>query len=595
MNEIGETSAGVDTVVVEIVKGAVRSAQLEMETLIARTAMSAFIREKKDFFCALFDDKARLVVGTAMPIFGDVVGPVAEHYPIETMLPGDLYWFNDCYASRGAVSHSPDQVFMAPVFAAGKLSGFVQSWAHFNDIGGLRPGTLSPDATDIFQEGIIIPPIRLIRGGETNDEAVRLFVRNSRYPEMVKGDIRAAIAAVRLGERRMIELFDRFGRSTVLAAFEASIAETRAIVGSRLQEIFPYGSYSFTDKVDRDGHGNGPFALRMTLKSERRRLSIDATGSDDQAPGPVNFLMSPDVPRIVLGIYALSGENSALLNQGAISAIETVTTRPGSILEPRFPAPLGQRGVTLMRVMSTCLGLINVATGGRGVASNNVYGIWYLRGRVSGNETFLLSDGVAVGYGARPFADGIDTVYLVANENYPAEFLDLSYPVRLLRYGVNPDSGGPGRWRGGCGVIRELEVLAEEAMLSIRIDAVDNPPWGVAGGQNGRGGRCMINPGRKDERVVEPMSDGTILRKGDVMRLETGGGGGFGHPFDRERERVRTDVLGGFVTLESARADYGIALLDDGRTIDDAETERLRRVRFPTKLFHRGEYHDVLP
>src|ERR1700681_4748206 len=237
MNEIGEIATRVDPIVVEIVKGAVRSAQLEMETLIARTAMSAFIREKKDFFCALFDDRTRLIVGTAMPIFGDVIAPVAEHYPVETMQPGDLYWFNDCYASRGAVSHSPDQVFMAPVFAEGKLSGFVQSWAHFNDIGGLRPGTLSPDATDIFQEGVIVPPIRLVRGGETNDEAVRIFVRNSRYPAMVAGDIRAAIASVRLGERRMIELFERFGRATVLGAFEAAIVETRAIVSSRLREI----------------------------------------------------------------------------------------------------------------------------------------------------------------------------------------------------------------------------------------------------------------------------------------------------------------------------------------------------------------------
>jgi N-methylhydantoinase B len=592
MNEIGELATRVDPIVVEIVKGALRSAQLEMETLIARTAMSAFIREKKDFFCALFDDRTRLIVGTAMPIFGDVIAPVAEHYPVETMQPGDLYWFNDCYASRGAVSHSPDQVFMAPVFAEGKLSGFVQSWAHFNDIGGLRPGTLSPDATDIFQEGIIVPPIRLVRGGETNDEAVRIFVRNSRYPAMVTGDIRAAIASVRLGERRMIELFERFGRATVLGAFEAAIAETRAIVSSRLGEIFPEGRYDFTDRVDRDGHGNGPFALRMTLTSERGRLVIDARASDDQAPGPINFLMSPDVPRVVLGIYALSNESSALLNQGAIDAIDEVITRPGSILEPRFPAPLGQRGVTLMRLMSTCLGLINVATNGKGVASNNVYGIWYLRGRVSGSETFLLSDGVAVGYGARPFADGIDAVYLVANENYPAEFLDLSYPVRLRRYGINPDSGGPGRWRGGCGVIRELEVVAEEAMLSIRIDAVDNPPWGVAGGQSGRGGRCVINPGGNDERVVEPMSDGTILRRGDVMRLETGGGGGFGHPFDREPERVLSDVLGGFVTPERAESDYGVAL--SGDVIDYTATERLRSARFPTKLFHRVDYRDAM-
>ncbi len=158
-----------------------------------------------------------------------------------------------------------------------------------------------------------------------------------------------------------------------------------------------------------------------------------------------------------------------------------------------------------------------------------------------------------MGYGARSFADGIDAVYLIANENYPAEFLDLSYPVRLLRYGINPDSGGPGRWRGGCGVVREIEVLAEEAMLSIRIDSVDNPPWGVAGGQSGRGGRCVINPGRGDERVIVPMSDGTILRRGDVLRIETGGGGGHGHPFDREPEQVRRDVRGGFVSRESAR------------------------------------------
>jgi N-methylhydantoinase B len=294
----------------------------------------------------------------------------------------------------------------------------------------------------------------------------------------------------------------------------------------------------------------------------------------------------------VLGIYALSNERSALLNQGAIDAIDEVITRPGSILEPRFPAPLGQRGVTLMRVMSTCLGLINVATNRQGVASNNVYGIWYLRGRVSGSETFLLSDGVAVGYGARPFADGIDAVYLVANENYPAEFLDLSYPVRLRRYGINPDSGGPGRWRGGCGVVRELEVVAEEAMLSIRIDAVDNPPWGVAGGQSGRGGRCVINPGGNDERMVEPMSDGTILRKGDVMRLETGGGGGFGHPFDREPERVLADVRGGFVTQERAERDYGVAVIDGA--IDRERTGQLRRERFPTKLFHRVDYHDAM-
>ena len=594
MNEAGEPRIAVDTVAVEIVKGALRSAQLEMETLLARTAMSPFIREKKDFFCALFDERARLVVGTAIPLFGDVVAPILEHYPAVSMQPGDLYWYNDCYASKGAVSHSPDQVFVAPVFAEGKLSGFAQSWAHFNDIGGLRPGSLSPDATDIFQEGVIIPPVRLARAGEMNQEALRIFTRNSRFPAMVTGDIRAAVAAVRLGERRLLELLQRFGRATVHTCFEAAMAETRAVVEAKLGAIFRDGTYRFTERLDRDGHGNGPFALRMTLQAERGRLDLDTSDSDDQAPGPINLMMSPDVPRMALGIYALSEERSALLNQGALAAIDRVTTRPGSILEPRFPAPLGQRGITLVRVMTGCMGLVNVATEGKGVAAHNVYVIYYLRGRVRENETFLLTDGIAVGYGARPFADGIDAVYLIANENYPAEFLDLSYPVRLLRYGINEDSGGPGRWRGGSGVVREIEVLAEEAMLSIRIDSVDNPPWGVAGGQSGRGGRCVVNPGRADERELPPLSDGTVLRRGDVLRIETGGGGGHGHPFDREAERVLADVRGGFVSRESARRDYGVVVTADGGKIDQAETARLRRERYPTKLFHRRTYRDAL-
>jgi N-methylhydantoinase B len=586
----------VDPITVEIVKGALRSAQLEMETLLSRTAMSPFIREKKDFFCALFDPDSRLVVGTAVPIFGDLVAPVLEHYAAETMLPGDLYWYNDCYGSCGAVSHSPDQVFLAPVFTENALSGFAQSWAHFNDIGGLRPGSLSPDATEIFQEGIIIPPIRLAREGVLNDEAMRVFVRNSRFPAMVTGDIRAAVAAVRLGERRMIELYERFGRGRVLAAFDALIEETRSAVTRWRERTLAPGTYRFTDRVDRDGHGNGPFALRMALTVAAEGAALDVSDSDDQAPGPINFLMNPSVPRLVFGIYALSDEPTALFNEGALAAIDSVTTRPGSILAPEFPAPLGQRGITMVRVMTSCIGLINVATAGQAVASSNIYVIYYLRGRAAkSGETFLLTDGIAVGYGARRFADGIDAVYIVANENYPAEFLDLSYPVRLRCYAINPDSGGPGRWRGGCGVIREIEVLAEESVLSIRIDSVDNPPWGVAGGQSGRGGRCVLNPDGPETRELPPLGDGIRVRRGDVIRIETGGGGGWGHPFDREAERVLADVRGGFISQDRAASDYGVALSADGRGIDAAATARLRAERYPTKLFHRRSYHDELP
>ena len=588
-------SADRDAIQLEIVKGALRSTQAEMEAVLGRTAMSAFIKEKKDFFVALFDPEGRLVLGSSLPAFGDVMKPVLDAFPVADMQPGDLYWYNDCYGSNGAVSHSPDQVFVCPVFADGRLSAFAQSWAHFSDIGGMRPGSLSPDATDIFQEGIIIPPIRLVRAGEWNQEALRIFIRNSRFPEQVQGDIRASVASIRLGERRMIELFERFGREAVLAAIDQSIEETRVIVRRRLQKLFPPGSYRFTEIVDSDGHGNGPFRIRLRLEATEDRFVVDASETDDQAVGPINFIMNEDVPRMMFGMYALSDDPGVLINYGALQALDVVITRPGSLLQPAFPAPLGQRGITLIRVLTACLGLVNMATDGKGVASSSVYVIYYLRGADPRNgERFLLTDGVAVGYGARPFADGIDAVYLVANENYPAEFLDMEYPVRLRRYGIFRDSGGPGRYRGGTGVVRELEVLAEEAMLSNRIEGVDNPPWGVNGGLAGRHGRCVLNPDTPNERVLPPLADGTIVRRGDVIRLETGGGGGWGHPYDREPELVRDDVLGGFISNESARNDYGVVLTGDDFIIDPAATEARRRQRLPSKRFHRHDYRDEL-
>jgi N-methylhydantoinase B len=293
-----------------------------MEAVIERTAMSPFIREKKDFYTALFDGTGRLVVGSNLPVFGDVVGPIAEHYPLETMRPGDIYWFNDCYASKGAVSHSPDQVFVAPVFAEGRLSAFAQSWAHFNDIGGMRPGSLSPDCTDIYQEGIIVPPVRVARDGVIVEELLRLFYRNSRFPEMVRGDTRASMAAIRLGERRLSELFERFGRVRTSSAFERLIEETGREVRSKLRALVPEGRHAFTDTVDSDGQGHGPIKLRYRLDVAGDHITLDTSDSDDQVPGPVNFLMSPPVPAMIFASYLVGEGSQNLLNAGAERAID---------------------------------------------------------------------------------------------------------------------------------------------------------------------------------------------------------------------------------------------------------------------------------
>ena len=588
------SAQSIDPVTLQIVRGALRAIQSEMEAVIERTAMSPFIREKKDFYAALFDGTGRLVVGSNLPMFGDVVGPIAEHYPLETMRPGDIYWFNDCYASKGAVSHSPDQVFVAPVFAEGRLSAFAQSWAHFNDIGGMRPGSLSPDCTDIYQEGIIVPPVRVAREGVIVEELLRLFYRNSRFPEMVKGDTRASMAAIRLGELRLSELFERFGRARTSGAFERLIEDTGREVRSKLRALVPEGRHAFTDTVDSDGQGHGPIKLRYRLDVAGDHITLDTSDSDDQVPGPVNFLMSPSVPAMIFASYLVGEGSQNILNAGTERAIDEVIVRPGSVLQPEFPAPLGMRGVTMMRNMATCLGLLNVATGGRAMASHSAYVIWYLRGRDDKGELFLMSDGLGVGYGARPTADGNDAVYLVAQENFPSEFLDSVFPVRVRQYAINPDTGGPGRWRGGCGLIRELEVLAPEAMVSMRIDSVEHPPWGVAGGHAAGTGRCVVNPGRPNERVLRPLSDGNIVTRGDIVRIETGGGGGWGHPFDREAERVLTDVRGGFVGRGSAEEHYGVVLAEDGASVDAAATARRRARRPEAKRFHRHGYHAVL-
>jgi len=477
------------------------------------------------------------------------------------------------------------------VFHRRRLVAFSQTWGHFWDIGGLRAGSISPDATEIFHEGIIVPAVRIYREGVLNDEVFRVFLRNSRFPEILKGDIRAVLAGCQLGERRVQEMFERFGAHAVLTAWSFFEQQCRDTIRKTLESRIPDGTYETEDAVDGDGMSGRSFHVRMRLTKESGRIAIDTRASDDQARGPINFIMHESVPKLILGIYLLSGHPTVLLNDGAQDAIDEVLVRPGSILQPHWPASLGNRAHTLARVQSGVLALLALATGGDVAAPNSVYNIYFLRGtdRARG-EPFLCSDGIAVGYGARPFADGLDAIYYVAQKNYPAEFMEMVFPMRLRQYALHRDSGGPGQFRGGCGVVREIELLADEAVVAIRQDNVLFPPAGVNGGHAGRAGHCIVNPGRADERRLAPMSDGNVLRRGDVMRLATSGGGGWGHPFLRPLDRVRRDVLGGFVSVESAREDYGV-VIDARGEIDVPASEALRAApRGGVRMFHRNGY-----
>lgn len=584
-----------DTVTMELVKGSLQAARAEMEALIDRTAMSPFIREKKDYFTAFLDAQGRLVVSTSLTLAGNLVDAILEEYPRETMADGDLYWYNDPYASRGGVSHLPDMVFVMPVFHEGRLMAFSEAWGHLWDIGGSVAGSISPKATSTFEEGIQIPPVRVIKAGVLNEEVFRIFTRNSRFPDMLRGDLKAIMAACGLGKRRLEEAVVRFGAETVESAFEFMLDQSERALREQIEARIPDGEYAFRDWIDSDAVTDQSYSVHLALTKRGGKLDFDFSATDDQAAGPINFVMDDSVPAYMTGLYLSMLDPDVRMNAGFERAIGEVKTRKGSLVDPVYPAPLGLRSHTMIRVNGALLGALAHATGGNASAASCVYVLYYLRSYDAKTGEFSLCiEGLSVGFGARTYADGTDAVYYVAQKNYPIEFAEMEFGVQIEAFRIHTDSGGPGRYRGGCGIVRDVRVLADQATLGIRLDNCKHPAFGVNGGLCGRPGRVIVNPGTPGERRLETMGDGYALRQGDLLRIVTPGGGGWGSPFERPAEEVLADVLDGFVSAESALKDYGVVLDDNGAHVDEAATAERRSARErPTAMFHRGEYFDV--
>jgi N-methylhydantoinase B len=580
---------GLDPVTLEIIHGALESAIREMEALVDRTAMSAMIKEKKDRFVGMYDAAGRMIAAHVSFAGPGMVDALREQYPPTTMESGDLYWFNDPYFTHGAIQHLGDMCFVAPVFADGRVVAFAATYGHFRDIGGSRPGSISPAATEIFQEGIRIPPIRIVRAGVFNDEAYRLILANSRFPLDLEGDTKAMIASSRLGESRLVELFERFGTDTVLAAFDRIVESTAVAARARLREIVPEGTFEFFDYVDSDGHGSPPIRIGMRLIREGDRIVVDISDSGPQTNGPVNFITTHSFINLLFGRYLMAFDPELRLNEGLFQIVDELRTRPGTIVDPRFPAATGLRSHTRLRLSSVMLGIMAQATGGQSAANSPVYCLYTLV--THDPETGVMdfcNEGVGSGLGARPYADGVDVIYFVAQQNFPVEFLEREHALRVERYEIEPDSGGPGRFRGGTGVRREVRTL-QPGVLNTRLDNVAFPCWGANGGQAGRGGTITINTGTSTERQIPPIGDGFAVEAGDVIQVITPGGGGWGDPFERPIERVREDVVRRFVTLQGARVDYGVVLDPITFAVDVAATERLRSVSRPRlPMFDRG-------
>ena len=564
----------VDPITLEIVRGAVSSIIRQMEALIERTAMSPVIKEKMDYFVGVYDLEGRVVDGFLSTSGPRIVDPVLLEYPLEDMQPGDLYWYNDPHRSQGAIQHTGDMCFTSPIFHEERPVGFAVSYGHFWDIGGSVAGSLSPHASEIFHEGMLVPPIRIMRKGQINREAYAVILNNSRFPEMLEGDTRALMAACRLAEDRVAELMDRYGQRVIKEAFDEIVQRSIDAYREFAREIIPEGEHHFFDYVDRDPVDDAPRLVDVKLLHQDGRLVADLTGSGPQARGPVNFITSPGAFNLILARHLSYMKPGLPLNEGAVAFLDEVRTEPGTITYPSFPAPVGLRSHTVIRLMDIMGGALAQANKGQGPAASPVYVIYNLRAVKDDGRYLYFSEGIGSGQGARPTGDGLNVIYFRDQRNYPIEFEEGEFPLRIEQYSIRPDSGGPGFYRGGCGVVRDVRVLVD-CTLSTRMDNVRFPCFGVNGGRAGQPGRFVLNPGTVDEREVPPAGEGVQVKAGDLLRAETGGGGGWGHPFERDPQDVVRDVLEGFVTRAAAESDYGV-LVTDTLELNRGATEILR-------------------
>jgi N-methylhydantoinase B len=451
--------SGADPVTLEIVEGTLASIESEVEDAIGRTARSPMIRDQHDFRAGLHDRKLRKLTGRS---YSALVHPIVRDFPIDTMNEGDVYFHNDVYTSEGGIGHLPDLCVTVPVFFEGEVLAFVQAFGHHDDIGGAVPGSMPSNATSAFQEGLMVPPIKLYDRGVRNEAAVRIIARNSRLPDHISGDLDAECAAVTMGARRMSELIKRYGKEIVEACFDALIAKTTETFRREILSKIPDGSYVWEDYAEHDGvdpprlHGQ-----RITLTKSADKLVIDFDGTSPQAKGPINhagdyadgnFLKKWIAP--VLRNLADTPERMAQLdvNEGIVDLIEMRFPPPGTLLTPIFPAPTNARTFVILRLLGVFAGVLAKATDGMMPADQETIRYTGITGHDDEGRWYLYREILGGGSGGRYYADGSDTIHIVPDsKNMPAEFIETSFPVRVEKLGLAVDSGGAGKFRGGLG------------------------------------------------------------------------------------------------------------------------------------------------
>ncbi|HEY9522044.1 MAG TPA: hydantoinase B/oxoprolinase family protein [Thermopolyspora sp.] len=594
MAQIIETAAAplakvdVDPVTLDIIENALRNARYEMDEVLFRTALSPGIREQHDEFPLIGDPSGRMVVGQ----FGLSIPALLDRFD-GTIEEGDVLLTSDPYSCDGAISHANDWLVVIPIYVSGRVVGWASMFGHMSDVGGKTACSMPTDARTIFEEGVVIPPVKLYSKGVLNEDVLRIILNQVRQPDWNRADLNGLVAACRTASRRIQELCARFGADTYTSALDALLQRNYDAMKTLLSVLFEDGeTLTFSDYICDDGVGYGPYKLVLSLTRTGDKVLLDFSGSDPQAQGPINYYINENLARMFFGIYLITVADPQILWNDGFYPLVDVHIPEKTFWKPEYPAALNARNHGIGRIFDLFGGLLGQKTpdllNAAGFSSSPHF--MYSGNRSDTGEWFQL---YSIGFGGipgRPIGDGPDGHSLWPSfTNIPCEFLESYYPMRIERWETVADTGGAGLHRGGNGVDVAYRFL-EPGTIAIHDDRWLTYPWGVNGGDPGARGRKWIE--RADGRVeILPSKIHDVpVHPGDVLHFVTWGGGGWGDPLERDPALVGLEVRRGLVTAQGA-ANYGVVCAADG-TVDAEATaelrERLRRTRPAPSVFNMG-------
>lgn len=568
-----------EAVMLEVLHNALAGIADGMALTLVRTSRSSIVRQSLDFSTAVLSPKGELVgQGLCLPIHLGGMMPALEaclRYYGGRVYPGDVFINNDPY--EGA-SHLLDFFLFRPVFAGDVLLGYVCAMSHHTDVGGRVAGGSATDSTEIYQEGLRIPPLKLYERDVPNETLFRIIEKAVRVPEQVLGDLRGQIAALNYGERELLGLAQRYGAEALIAFEERLLDYTEALTRSAIR-CLPDGEWSFTDHVDNDGLSPEPITVAVKLSKKDDAIHVDFTGTSPQSRAAINPILATTKAMVYAVVRTvLSGD---LPNTAGCFRPVTVTAPEGSFANASPPAAVAARALGFRRMAHALFGAFAQMLPDRLPAcfgGSDYMGVMagYHREESRRRAWVLAEAANEVAYGGFPFRDGIDAQSspISNNTNVPAEVIEIDHPIRIEEYSLLPDAEGAGRFRGGVGLVRQYRFLQDDTLIQIRTDRQHYPPYGLHGGHAARPARVLLNPGG-DGRML-PGKCLLTVKAGDVLRVEMPGGGGWGDPLDRDPELVLQDVIAEKVSAERAREVYGLVVDGERRRVDAPATQELR-------------------